>query len=221
MDRKYDDHGQPLNRNFSVKRLTDRAVDELIGLCKGIQADGIVHVAEAHFLANWLEKCRDVIDVWPCNILAERIDMIMADNFVDEREQKELFELLAEITGCNPAKEVINKSTGEIIEGLSHMATLLPIDKPAPVVTFSNKLFCFTGKFFYGTRKKCEEEIFRRHGQVQSTPNRKTDYLVIGLLGSTDWKHSTHGNKIEYGVVLKEQGSSIAIVSEEHWATHL
>lgn len=30
-------HGQPLNRDYSVRRLTDRTIDELIGICKGIQ----------------------------------------------------------------------------------------------------------------------------------------------------------------------------------------
>lgn len=222
MDRKfYDDNGQPLNRNFSAKRLTNRTIDELIGLCKGMQADGFIHVAEAHFLANWLEKSREIIDIWPCNILAGRIDKIMEDGVVDEAEQRDLFDLLSEITGCNAADEIIDKSTGEILEGLSHMATLLPVDKPAPPITFKDKLFCLTGKFFYGARKRCEDEILRRGGQLQATPNKKTDYLVIGLLGSSDWKHSTHGTKIQYGVVLREKGASLAIVTEEHWASHL
>ena len=37
-DDTLDDHGQPLNRAFNAKRIRDRGVDELLGLCKGMIA---------------------------------------------------------------------------------------------------------------------------------------------------------------------------------------
>lgn len=216
-----DDHGQPLNRNFSARRLTHRTIDELIGLCKGIQADGVVNVLEAQFLANWLGKSRKIIDVWPANILAQRIKKIMVDGVIDDEEKKDLFTLLTQITGSRPGHEFIDYKTGEVIENLTHAATLLPLDNPAPPVKFEKKLFCLTGKFFFGPRKKCEAEIFKKSGQVQPSPTLKTNYLVVGLLGSTDWRHSTYGTKIEYAVMLKGKGALISIISEEHWAKHL
>ncbi|HAO92948.1 MAG: hypothetical protein A2X93_08465 [Deltaproteobacteria bacterium GWC2_56_8] len=216
-----DEHGQPLNRNLSAKRLTHRTIDELIGLCKGIQADGILHDEEVKFLARWLEENFSTIEVWPVSILAERINKIMKDGIVDDDEKNDLVELLSEITGYRSGHENVNKSTGEIIENLTNASSLLPLDKPAPNVVFENKLFCLTGKFFYGSRKKCEEDIAKRGGKIQSSPNKETTYIVIGLLGSSDWKHSTYGTKIEYGIQLKEKGSPLSIISEGHWAKYI
>ncbi len=220
--RNFDPHSQPLNRNFSMRRLANRTIDELIGLCKGIQADNILHDTEARFLAQWLDKSREIVDTWPANILAARIEAILADNIIDDRERRELFDLLSEITGHNPAaSEMIDLSTGEIIKNLSHMSTLLPLDKPAPPIIFEKKQFCLTGKFCYGARGKCEGEIKYRSGKIQSNVTQKTNFLVIGVLGSTDWEHSTYGLKIQYAIELKGKGYPISIVSEEHWVRYL
>jgi len=37
----------------------DRDVDELIGLCRGVLADGAVNSLEGQFLLGWLERRRD------------------------------------------------------------------------------------------------------------------------------------------------------------------
>ena len=92
-----DEHGQPRNRGFSITRLEARTIDELIGLCKGIQADSAIHPDEVAFLIKWLEYSRHIIDVWPANILAERIRRMLEDGAVDKNEHEELLELLREI----------------------------------------------------------------------------------------------------------------------------
>lgn len=210
-----DEHGQPLNRNFGARRLTHRTIDELIGLCKGVQADGVVHPDEAVFLSKWLESSLEVIDTWPANILAARIEKIFEDGKPDEEERKDLFELLSDITGYKPGRTVIDEETGEVFDNFTRASTLLPLDKPAPTVLFESKVFCFTGKFFYGGRKTCENEVMARGGHVHPTVNKKVDYLVIGQVGSTDWKHSTHGNKIEAAIQIKNKGGNLAIISEK------
>lgn len=37
-----DDHGQPKNRRWNAKRLDERSVDEFLGLCRGLVADGLL-----------------------------------------------------------------------------------------------------------------------------------------------------------------------------------
>ena len=49
-----DDHGQPPIA-INHKRVLTRAVDELIGVSKGILADKIICPEEARYLQNWLE----------------------------------------------------------------------------------------------------------------------------------------------------------------------
>ena len=144
-----DDHGQPLNRYLSAKRLNDRTIDQLIGMCKMTISDGIVTAQEAQYLAQWLETNKSITSVWPANILTERIWEMLADNVIDEEERKELFEILSSTTG---GSQPVN------------MSTTLPLDKQEPEIFFNDKQFCFTGKFVYGTRKQCESEVTERGG---------------------------------------------------------
>jgi NAD-dependent DNA ligase len=206
-----DDYGQPHNRFYNRARLADRAIDELVGLCKGVIADGVVTTEEAQFLAQWMDVNREAADHWLANILYQRISAMLADGALDPDEQRELLALLREVTssGASPGTYIANLSTS------------LPLTTPPPVMHFENRLFCLTGKFVYGPREQCESAILAKGGKVQPTPTYHTHYLVVGLLGSSDWIHSTHGRKIEFAIELREHGRPIVIISERHWARFL
>jgi NAD-dependent DNA ligase len=204
------EHGQPLNRNFSRARLEDRDIDELIGLCKGIVCDGVVNVDEAMFLSRWLENNKHLSGQWPVNVLSTRIADILSDNIIDDSEKSELFDILSDLTGKRATNEIHTLKS-----------SVLPLDDPLPSVSFERKLFCLTGKFCYGTRDKCEYEVITRGGTIQSAPTMKSDYLVVGVLGSSDWIHTTHGRKIEAAVEFRSKGLPISIIPEEHWAAFL
>lgn len=190
--------------------LLERGINELIGLCKGIIADGRVDPNEAIFLKSWLESNQDVADVWPANVLTERIEKIFADGVVDEDEQKDLALLLAKFTGITPG-----------MTDAEALATRLPVDDPMPDVHFDGHTFSLTGNFVLGSRKKCESKILAKGGRYQAQPERKTDYLVIGALGSPFWSHSTYGRKVKEVMEHRRHGAEIAIISEEHWTFFL
>ena len=201
-----DRDSQPRNRRFNTARLNDRKVDELLGICKGIECDGVVTQGEAEFLKEWMVANREIADRWPTNMLFSRIMEMLEDRMLDEDEQLELLETLHHITGRDPTKP-----------GQAHAPTSLPLCAPPPLISMPGMLFCFTGKFVTGSRKQIEAMVVTRGAKIKSNPTQDTDYLVIGSVGSTDWIHSTHGRKIEKAVELKAQGFPIAIVSEEHW----
>ncbi|WP_299467582.1 BRCT domain-containing protein [uncultured Gimesia sp.] len=201
-----DAHGQPLNRTFNAARLDDRKIDELIGLCKGVLADGEVSQFEVEYLQNWLRNNIEISGHWPANVLYQRIEAMLADNVLDVEEQKDLLQTLMDLTG-EPS----------IHESVTSMSTSLPLTIPDPEIDFEGRIFCLTGKFVTGTRKQCESLVLERNGSLKSSPTRDTNFLVIGLVGSSDWIHSTHGRKIEKAVELQESGTNLAIVSEEHW----
>lgn len=204
------DNAQPRNRAFSAARLNDRRIDELIGVCKGVLADGIVVQEEAHFLQEWLETNREIADHWPANVLYQRICEALADGALDLNEERELLEVLLEVTG-GPS----------IRENVASMSSALPLTKPEPEVIFEQRKFCFTGKFVTGPRRECEIIVLEKSGAVSKTPTKDTHYLVIGLIGSSDWIHSTHGRKIEKAVNMREEGHNICIISEELWVKHI
>lgn len=207
MSKSLDDHGQPLNRRYGAARISDRAIDELIGLSRGVLADGRVNQAEAEFLARWLDRNRHIRAEWPANVLYKRVGRMLSDGVLDHDEQEELLSLLSDITG-----------EGESLQhDAATLSTKLPLTEPLPVVEFQDREFCLTGQFVSGTRRECEQEVLSRGGSTKKSPTKTTSYLVIGHLGSRDWIHSTHGRKIERAVQLAESGAPICLISEEYW----
>jgi len=196
-------------RSRNAGRVQDRLIDELIGISRGVIADGIVDEKEAIFLGQWIEKHREIADKWPVNVLYARLTEMLKDGVLSPDEQVELLATLRDLTGESSLFQEPNKST------------TLPVDKPAPDLEFVGRTFCLTGKFVFGSNLECEETISELGGEVVSMPGKDTDYLVIGELCSPDWVHTTFGRSIERGVELKDQGHGLAIVTEEHWVDNL
>ena len=93
----------------------------------------------------------------------------------------------------------------------------LMLDDPAPAVVHENRCFAMTGVFNVGNRREVARLIESRGGVVAGSVSGKVHYLLVGNLGSADWKHSTHGTKILKALEIRRSGSPIAIVAESHW----
>ena len=189
---------------YSSDRLVTRDCDELIGLARGLLADGHLVDSEVRYLYDWLQQHAGICDQPLFTGLLSTIRGILSDGVVDEDEKMELFDVLAQLTG--PCLE-----GGELLQPAS-----LPLTKPAPPLFFSGHRYCFTGTFMFGQRKDCQKVVVDLGGECGSL-TKKTDYLVVGTYITESWKHSVCGNKILRAVELQEQGSEIAIVSEMHW----
>lgn len=209
--RSQDQHGQPLVKAFRGSAVADRQVDELIGLVKGVLADGAVCPNEVRFLLQWMEANREAADMWPAKALYPRLAAAMADGHLDDDEEQEVMSLLLATVGgiAAPSADAPNFSSA------------LPLCSPAPMIQFDGRVFCFTGKFNSGTRDWCSAQVEARGGRSVSGITRKLDYLVIGELGSRDWMHSSHGRKIEKAVSYRDEGASLRIINEQHWFEHL
>jgi hypothetical protein len=98
-----DQNGQPLVKAFRSEAVIDRQIDELVGLIKGILADGMVHQGEIEFLLQWMETNRAARDKWPAKALYPRIVSALADGRMDLDEEREILELLLATVGGNAA----------------------------------------------------------------------------------------------------------------------
>ncbi len=190
-------------------RIQDRLIDELIGICRGVIADGVITESEAIFIGQWIENHREIADRWPVNIVYARVKEMLLDGILSKHERQELLDTLKDLTG-----------EGSPLQQASHPTTL-PLTRPAPEVAFRGKTFCLTGKFVFGSSLDCEESIVGLGGSLVPMPTRETDYLVIGELCSPDWIHTTFGRSIERAVELQSQGAALEIISERHWVDSL
>ena len=59
--------------HLSRKRLELRTSHELIGICRGILADGEINQSEAEYLVEWMNANAEHINTWPFADLYARI----------------------------------------------------------------------------------------------------------------------------------------------------
>ena len=201
----------PMDNGFlnqlNADRLQSRQVDELIGLARGLIADGALSEAEVRCLETWLAANLSVSHQPLIALLYDRIRSILADGVADQEE-------------CEDLLAALTTFTGDAELGEAPKATTLPLCRPAPALTFEGKLYCFTGTFSFGQRKHCEQAVAER-GATGGSLTRKTDVLVIGAYATDSWKHSSFGNKILKAAEMRARGIPISIVSEQHWTQHL
>lgn len=190
---------------FNRKNIQDRQVDTLIGLSKGVSADGNVNQAEAEFLMSWLVQSRQSTDNPIIINLLERVSAMLEDGVLDRDESVELLEILQRISGDN-------SEIGELAKTSS-----LPINDPLPEIEFDGSSFLFTGTCAFGTRKQCHEATESLGGTIAKGVNKSLDYLVLGTYVTDSWVHETFGRKIEKAIEYRENGLPVVILTEEHW----
>ena len=191
---------------FNRKSIDDRQIDTLIGISKGLVADGKVDQSESEFLLSWLIQSRQTTDNPVIINLLNKVDVMLEDGVLDAEESKELFELLHKITGEPSAVGELAKTTS------------LPINNPLPSISFEGMSFIFTGTCAFGTRKQCQSATESLGGINAKSVTKKLDYLVLGTYVTDSWAHESYGRKIEKAMQYRDQGVPLIIVTEEHWA---
>jgi NAD-dependent DNA ligase len=194
-----------LPHRLYADRVSDRLVAELLGLCRGIIADGVVNDLEVIAIAAWLHSHPDAAAGFPGRELAARIEHIIKGDHIDDSERHELEAMLLDLVG-DTAK----------LEGNLNQSSRLPLDKPEPPLVFAEREFVFTGHFAL-RRKECSEKVLERGGIVANAVRRSTHYLVIGHVAADAWVQSAWGTKILDASDARARGQAIAIVSEAHW----
>ncbi|MBY0509222.1 MAG: BRCT domain-containing protein [Rhodospirillaceae bacterium] len=197
-----------LHTLFNRARIDDRQVSELLGVSHGLLADGKITQDEAQYLRQWLTANTAAHSNPVVANLLSRVHTMLADGLLDEEERVELFETLQKFTGGDFSVDEFQK------------ATSLPLDAPAPAISFGGARFCFTGTFAYGSRKDCEAVVVER-GSAVSSLTKATRYLVIGIYATDSWAHSSYGRKIEKALEMKSKNIPILIIGETHWADAL
>ena len=197
---------------MTMGRRVDRTSNELVGICRGLLADGHVNQQEAMFLKDWIERNAQFVGSYPFGQIYSLLVDILRDGYIDQDESADLQDTLARFVGG----EAFNAEAQT-----ASLSTALPIDDPCPHIFYPDSIFVVTGTFSFGKRSAVTAEIEQRGGTLIAAPAKKTKYLVIGDLGSRDWLNSNAGTKILKAVELRDAGHPLSIVSEAHWARSL
>lgn len=175
----------------------------LIGLAHGILADGQLQDSEVTYLHNWLVANESMALSWPGSAILQRIRAAVADGRIDPAERAHLQQTLEKLVG------------GTLEEAAASAAVCqLAIDE-VQAVELADRIFVLTGEFAYGPKANCIRAINQRGGEVVANVSKRTHYVVVGGLGSDEWKHGSFGTKIERAMELKQQGHRLLIVHED------
>ncbi|GHU36835.1 hypothetical protein AGMMS50256_33990 [Betaproteobacteria bacterium] len=185
------------------RRKVSKAAQNLAGISAGITVDGSLNDAEIHYLKTWLLEHRAVMNEWPINQLARRMEKVLRDNTITEESRADLLSFLQSFSG-NYYLE-----TGAAAPEAAFTGIPFDDDKPIVFVLGEKKkpcCYCLTGKFAYGNRKKCEQAVIDLGGRiVPKDISLEVDYLVVGSAGVTSsWKNETYGRKIEKAIEYRE-----------------
>ena len=72
---------------------------ELIGLCRGVIADGNINLAEAKYIHQWLQERSNLLDTWPASELYRLLGQVLEDGILSTQEEQELSDMLEEVVG--------------------------------------------------------------------------------------------------------------------------
>jgi hypothetical protein len=182
----------------------------MLGLAKGLLADGLINDDEVRYLRDWGANHPDALSQWPLSLVFTRLQQFYSHGVIDDGERAELHGILADLVG----------GTASIVLGYAGASTL-PLDVPPPAIRWTGEVYVFTGQFAYGPRNICEREVRDRGGKVAGNVTKTTTYLVVGTFGNEEWAHSSFGRKIQKGVEYRDIGIPLKIVGEDHWASAL
>lgn len=200
-----DEYGGLVSRT-QTRHQGERACARLLGLIGGITADGHLHDLEIQYLRTWLSENKQAAEHWLGVQLIEQIDHVMADGVITDAERQALMSTLQATSGVQFAE------TGSV--------TADPVAFPADEcdVVFSDRTFCLTGKFEFGSRGQCESATIAAGATCADSVSKKVHYLVIGGAGATaSWKQASYGQKIDSAMKLREKGHPIYVLTESAW----
>ncbi|RIK45778.1 MAG: NAD-dependent DNA ligase [Chloroflexi bacterium] len=196
-------------QSAEFKNDLNRSLGALVGIAQGLICDAKLNDDEIQFLNRWLRENENISLTWPGDVVHARIRAALEDGVITEAEREHLMQTL---------QQLIGGTLDELAE--STHVTGLAFDE-VETLQFREARFCLTGNFVFAPRSVCAEAIERRGGLVSSSVSRKTHYVVVGGLGSPEWKHGSFGTKIEQAMKLKREGAALLVVHEDRWATSL
>lgn len=124
---------EALHNRLGGDRISSRQVDELIGIARGIAADGVLNQAEVEFVQKWLAANSSISDQPLIRTLYQRVSDILCDGVADTEECAELLDTLNRFSNRN-------FELGEVLK-----STTLPLCDPPPDLEFAGRTYCFTG----------------------------------------------------------------------------
>ena len=169
-----------------------KSLQTLQGILMGIVGDEVINEKEVILLKKWLDDNQNLSGNYPFDKVSNVINNALDDGIIDQNELEEMLQLFKKF--LNPVESCSCNCDQQI--------------------DLYNKNVCLTGEFSFLERNKFENAITSFGATVKPNVTKKTDYVIVGSLGSSNWSTGNYGNKIKKAMELIDQGCEVQIISE-------
>lgn len=186
---------------YNRPKIVAKLIHQLEGAAAAIIYDGCVDDSEISFLKGLIADMTTEVGAKPFSAIADVLTKILADGLATPQERSQLMRCLANFAPGPKAPKTI--------DGVYVLS---------PRVEFTERSFLFSGQLRYAERDKAEAAVVVRGGTIARSVCRTLDYLVVGELGSPEWKYGRYGTKIEKAMELRQSGHPLpALLKEQHF----
>lgn len=168
---------------------TTIALNTLKGMISGILADSDIGEDEMISLRTWMHENESLRGNYPFDDIFETIESVMADGKITEDEEKNLKEIFQRFT--DPLS--VTRKDAVSLEG---------------------KTVCLSGNFVNGSKAEIEKLLISMGGIPVKSVTKKTDVLIVGGEGSSQWAYGNYGSKVKKALQMQEAGHPIVIQGE-------
>lgn len=189
-------------------RIVKGEIDELVRLARAAVLDKSLEPHDAESICAWLESNSANLAVSPGDLLFHRLCSMLVDEVLGADESSDLIGLIAALAG----QKRESARAGHVS---------LPLTSSASPVVYPGRSFCFAGVFEFGCRAECHEAVIASGGEPVKRVTDELDYLIVGSVGSAFWREASFGSKISTASRLRDEGASVAIISEQYWVSGL
>ena len=161
-------------------------------------------------LRNWINENEFLRGIYPFDEIDSVLTAILADGVIEEKEREMLEAVFSNIIEFKDSLNLIESDYSVLRDKYS----IQGICSVCPDIQFDNRLFCFTGRSYKGSRSDLVLKINELGGIYRESVSSKTDYLVVGNAGNPCWAFSCYGRKIEEAMNIRKLGGKIQIINE-------
>ncbi len=183
------------SRKFIVKSTAEtKAIRELQEALQYVLDNNNLTPGNVYLIDNWLEEHSEFKSKYPFNEIYNSIENVMADGIIEDTELEYLKSLFHVVLNPVSAQEHISD-----------------------VINIKNSKICLTGDFVRGSRAKIIELFESKGAKISASVSSKTNYVVVGDLGSENWQCGNYGSKIKKALELQQSGKNVEIYNEKEF----
>lgn len=169
-----------------------KQLHELSAIVKNIMSDNVLADDEICLLNDWTKHNEHLKGNYPFDIISKALNDVLEDGIITEDERVYLMNILSHYD--NPVEQQSSDTSN---------------------VTIAGSKIVLTGEFTLGSRDEVSNKLADLGAEVQKNVTKKTDYVIVGGYGSSDWAHGNYGTKVKKALEFQSKGAGIKIVKEE------